>query len=704
MKKIRFSQKMCIGALVAGIVFSHTYSFATENLQALYTEDFINWQTLSEEEKENNLMPRTYTVLTSAKSLEDYTEEYVSYRQQILARNFTKSFNNGLISAATYNSPAYNLNSDISVPVKHQGSTNQCWAFSMLTALETNLEINRDIQKTFSPRHMDYSTARTFTDGINPLGYGREVGDGGLSVMALSYLTNGQGAVLESEMPFENNEDKISLSELEKEVDTIVTEYVSFPSIYKEYDMDTGEVTYTNGGSGSSLINYKDSEVEQLRNAMKDHIIKYGAISTVTAANYAQFYNNADISKATAYFCNDNSIIRDHAVTIVGWDDNYSKENFTGVAKPYNDGAYIALNTYGVENFNKGYLYISYEDALIESYLYGIKSTSDIDYDKLYQYNPYGDNIALGTQGRSEGYIASVYTRNASKNETLNYVGLSIPDSVSLEIYVNPNGNSTLINSLIKVGETDVLAPGYHRIAIEPTKLTGNSFSVVIKQKSTENRFYFSLETGLEDSIFENVTGNPGKTLYSFDGYSWKSISKESITGLDMKKSDLCIKAFTEFNVEEPKPEEEPSDNPDEEITPDAITLSSIKYMIKESDIYRIQHNTTLKTFKENIVTNSKTIKVLDEKGIEIKDDELIKTGMILKLSDQKEYELVVRGDMNCSGNISLIDLSKFLAHYTDDPGCALEGAALKAADLSCDGRISLLDLSQMIVLYTSID
>ena len=222
MIKIKFKKpsikQFCATAILAGTVFSNAIVFANQDivLEPVYTQDFIEWQELNEEEKENTLLPRISTTFTSDEVLSQYNKKYTSYREQILTRNFSKSLINGLIQAVTYSSPSYNLNSDISVEVKHQGVTNECWAFSTITALETNLELNRNIQKRFSPRHMDYATARTFTDGINELGYAREVGEGGLQMMGMSYLTNGQGAVLEEDMPFENNESQISLLEIDK--------------------------------------------------------------------------------------------------------------------------------------------------------------------------------------------------------------------------------------------------------------------------------------------------------------------------------------------------------------------------------------------------------------------------------------------------------------------------------------------------------
>ncbi len=51
-----------------------------------------------------------------------------------------------------------------------------------------------------------------------------------------------------------------------------------------------------------------------------------------------------------------------HAVTIIGWDDNYSKDNFV-YEKPENDGAWLILNTWGTSWGNNGTGWVSYEDS-----------------------------------------------------------------------------------------------------------------------------------------------------------------------------------------------------------------------------------------------------------------------------------------------------------------------------------------------------
>ena len=714
MKKLK---KVCIGVISFVVLFASTSVFAVENyhLTTSYTEDYVKWKNLSKEEKKEIIIPRLSTLDISDNLDLDKKSKYSGIIKQILTRGFIKNVKSGLVGANEYELSRFNLSEKINVEVKHQGNTNECWAFSMTSALETNLLLTQNIVKKFSPRHMDYSSIRTFTDGINTDALNREVGMGGLSQFAIAYLTNGKGAVLESQMPFANNEEKISLSELNKPVDTIATETVTFPALYKKYG-ENGKVTYTNGGIGANLKIYDDSEVKAFRNAIKNHIVKYGGISAVTAGNEIKYYSNqSEPSKSVAYFCNDSSIIRDHAVTIVGWDDNYSKDNFTGSAKPTSNGAYICLNTYGKDNFNNGYLYISYEDSLIETYLYGIKSVTTVDYNQIYQYNPNGENTSVGMSNLSTGYIAEIFDRDVSKKEKLKYVGVNLPTSMSLKIYVNPTGNNPVLSVCKLIATTETLSAGYHRIPVETTNLTGNNFTIVIEETSQNNRFDFSIEIAVPGSIYSTITGNPEKSLFSIDGYEWSALSSEKIIGFDMTTADMTIKAFTvaedsENNTqseEDEKTGDSKEEQQEKEETPndsDKITITSTEYAIKNTDIYKIVYNTSVEKFKKNITVNSKDFEFYDSSNKKLEDTEIIKTGTKLKLPDGTTYTLIVRGDINCDGKISIVDLSKIVAHYGDEKKYGLTGFALKSADLNVDGKIDIVDVSQLVDLFGHIN
>ena len=698
MKKFK---SFCIGMVSLATIFAGVSSFASEDYQLTtsLTKDYIKWEKLTEEQKKECLFPRVSTLDIPEEFISEESNTDYNLREQILNANFEKNSRLALVKANGYQLSRYNLNDDINVAVKHQGDTNECWAFSMTSVLETNVAVTQNINKRFSPRHMDYSTVRTFLDGINTDNLDREPSDGGLATIAIGYLTNGRGAVLESDMPFEDNENRIYLSELDKPVDTVATETVTFPSVYKEYGSN-GEIIYTNGGSDSNLKIYSDDEISNFRNAIKNHIVNYGAISAVTAGNKLQYYSNQNnLSSSEAYFCNDESVKRDHAVTIVGWDDNYSRDNFTGAAKPKNNGAYICLNSYGTGNFKNGYLYISYEDVLIESFLYGIKSSNSVDYNKIYQYNPTGENTSAGIINTSIGYIAEIFDRDNFEAEELKYVGINLPTDMSLKIYVNPTGKSPVLSDCTLVATTGKLSAGYHRIPVDNTLLTGQEFAIVIEEKTDTNRVDFSIEIAFDDSIYSTVLGNPGKSLFSTSGYSWTTLSSQNVNGFNMATADLTIKAFVD-EVQGGGPSE--PDTPDTPDVPDTPvdtdeTITSSTYTIKGTYIYKVQHDTTVQTLKKEIRTNSESIKIYNIENEELRLTDNVRTGTKVKLANGTVYTIIVRGDTNCDGKISLVDLSKIVSHYGDEGHFGLSGNPLKAADLNIDEKITLTDISQMV-------
>ena len=698
---------------LASIIFSGNVFASELDFSVNKSQQFINWENLSREEKEYTAMPRTFDVDVPQSILSNYeSKNNIPRLLNQLLGNMDKKLEN-ISEISDYSK--YNLADTLEMRVEHQGNTTECWGFSLLKSMETNIALKEGetVLEDFSERHMDYATSKTFSDGINPNAFDREIGYGGLFVVGLAYLTNGQGAVLEQDMPFKNHENLISLEEINKPVDTIVNDYAILPTINKKYTKDvngnTISVTYY---KSDMQTEYTHDELNALRMIIKQHIIQNGSIASMTGGNLSKFYNNEKVFEATAYNCNDSSKIRDHAITIVGWDDNYPKENFGNGKMPSTNGAYIVLNSYGENVFNNGYMYISYEDYFIEQEIYGIESTGEVDYDKIYQHDYFGGVYQVGLNSTNTGYYGAIYERNTDINEYIDSIAVTICDYSNIEIYINPTNGNLSKDSLIKVGESNrILNPGYHRINIKPTQLTGESFAVIIKQTSENERFYFQVETNVENTAYALVESS-NKSYVSTDGNSWTNISDISVTGVDMTKTDVCVKAFTkngELKQEEPSDPNIPMepDIPSEPIVPEEptepeIELRSNEYMFEDEYIINITYGTTKEELLNNLECNVELV-ILTSEGENVENNELIKTGMILKVSDSIEYIISVRGDLNKDGNVSLVDLSKIVLHYNETQGFILEGAALKSADMNLDGKTSLVDVSQMIVLYNSI-
>lgn len=129
----------------------------------------------------------------------------------------------------------------------------------------------------------------------------------------------------------------------------------------------------------------------------------------------------------------------------------------------------------------------------------------------------------------------------------------------------------------------------------------------------------------------------------------------------------------------------------EQEIDPNLIT--SNKYKIGEKYITRIVPETTVEEFRRNVTTNEEMV-FTDESGNEIEEKGIIRTGIKVKVGNEKEYILVVIGDIDNDGRISINDLAKIRLHLIDLK--LLTGTELKAADVDDDSDVTINDIAQM--------
>lgn len=536
------------------------------------SEDFKKYISLSEEEKKDRVIPEIYD-----------TPKY-EYKSKNLIRNIRTvgaSISDNKFSLMSKDQLGDNIK------IKNQGTTMECWAFSALSSLETNLALKNkknnllQINYDFSERHMDYSNIRLFNNNaINIFGSARTPDEGGTFEMALSYLTNGLGAVSEADMPFQDNKTyPIDISQIQnKDVLTRIYDTITFPS-----------------------YNFSDDKTEIMK-IMKEHIMNYGSIGTKVYSDVAdtEYYNNAT---GAAYYDEASGKLINHGVSIVGWDDNYSRDNFSASHKPNNNGAWIIRNSWGekleytfeemkqliytsypdisqeqgwqkpsdipdlllielcsqlgytVDETNRkisykigdnGVMYYSYEDCNIYKNMFGIiNASTDIDYNNIYQYNENGSYAQLSYPSKTV-YIANKFTAKSS-DEYLTQVSFYTPQQCNAKVYVNVNGSSInksdITLATLEAGEYESLSSGFHTLELAtPLKINSSEFSVVIEIQNTtsSNLSYVALESIVANTMYSTVKIESGKCFFTTgDGINendWVDLSSYG---------DSSIKAYT---------------------------------------------------------------------------------------------------------------------------------------------------------------
>ena len=129
-----------------------------------------------------------------------------------------------------------------------------------------------------------------------------------------------------------------------------------------------------------------DEEVLKIRESYKKFILENGGLHCAIMADGFQDANISDdgiyegtptSGRKVCYYTGVKP--SNHAVLIIGWDDNFSRNNFPEDNRPQKDGAYIVLNSWGSEWGENGVFYLSYEDIYCESRLAGLTQVSEYE-------------------------------------------------------------------------------------------------------------------------------------------------------------------------------------------------------------------------------------------------------------------------------------------------------------------------------------
>jgi uncharacterized repeat protein (TIGR02543 family) len=383
-------------------------------------------------------------------------------------------------------------------PVRNQGSFGTCWSFASYGSLESCLlpgetrnfsEDNLVLKSGFGSSS---ATAATLYDM------------GGNYQMSTAYLARWAGPVDETDDAYGDSTTPSGLVARKhvQEVDWI-------PARASAIDNDN------------------------IKNALMTLGGVYVSFYVDTASTYYKASN-------ASYYYNGNSTSGNHAVVIVGWDDDYAASNFA--TTPAGKGAFIVRNSWGTSWGSSGYFYVSYYDTCFGRYddlAVFNQASATTNYTSVYQHDPLGATTSLyyGSATSGVGWAANVFA--ASSTATVTAVGFyTMYPGTSYQIYTG----STLAGKALNTSGTTAYM-GYHTVTLtQPLSIVqGQSFVIAVKvaSPSTGGTLYpIAIEYPIT-GYSAKATASAGQSYYSSNGTTWVDLTTR------YSNTNACIKAFT---------------------------------------------------------------------------------------------------------------------------------------------------------------
>ncbi len=383
--------------------------------------------------------------------------------------------------------PSYDYRKEGRAPgVKNQQDLGTCWAFASLGALESSLLPQESWD--FSEDHM--SRRNSFHMDQNA---------GGDYIMSLAYLLSWQGPVTEEEDPYHDGISPVGLK---------AAKHVQEVRILPEGDREAiKRAVLEQGGVQSSLYTSLKNSDSQSMYYQKE---------------YAAYYYDGQEEA-------------NHDTVIVGWDDQYPKENFTIL--PPEDGAFLCVSSWGEEFGDRGYFYVSYYDSnLGKNNLVYTRIDNPDNYDKIYQTDLCGWAGQAG-YGTETAYGANVY--EAQEQEQLSAAGFYATGAeTDYKIYGILNPEETFEHRIL-LAEGSFSDAGYYTVDFEsPMELeAGERFGLLLEITTKDSTQPVAIEYQADERKgAADITDGEG--YLSYDGIHFQRTETTM-------ECNVCLKAYT---------------------------------------------------------------------------------------------------------------------------------------------------------------
>ena len=444
--------------------------------------------------------------------------------------------------------------------LRDQGKFGSCWAQASMAAMEINLA-RKGLLKGINLSEVQYAyftynwvtdplkgTAGDSNKGIIKAGESY-LGTGGSVEYGKGILMSWTGAAAE-EGPLVYPS---SPSELPSSLDPsyAYNHDIAHLREYHEVNIDP-----SNGINSTDMIAAKNELMTK-----GSLIMSYRAINGKAAQTTNDIYNKT----TNAYYDPKKYDSTNHAVTIVGWDDDFSAANFT--QKPKGNGAWLVRNSWTTGNYEdhqsySGYFWMSYYNAGIDPKAHSFDCELSSNYDHLYQYDGSMIMGSTWTNGVESAEFANVFQAKAnSGGESLKAVSFNSPlvnTKYEVSVYVSNSsmtGNPTAGTLKASLSGSTSFA-GYYTFDLnQPVALLpGQYYSVVVKLSTPGRAACIPIEMSETIAGYYSCNANMvrGQSYIKTKGIWLDGVDYRTGTGLT-RIGNVRVKALTDNNPISPE-------------------------------------------------------------------------------------------------------------------------------------------------------
>lgn len=345
-------------------------------------------------------------------------------------------------------------------PVRDQGDTNLCWAYSSINAIETSLLHNKTIDDNsaliLSPTSLAY---HRFKRNSDPLG--NTNGD----YQEINYLQS---------------------SGSPSYCATLLSQWCGPVNVSTPANQDaflSNEFRFEE----SIHIKTDDLNLQDSIKKIKEAIIEYGAVTFSYYNARETYYYNSKVDKLDGV---------SHAVTIIGWDDNIKADSFVPGAATQ-DGAWLIKNSYS----SLPYFYLSYDNTSSNIFAFKLANLRKYDFNYFYD-SSLDDGLSFSINAKTASNIYQAKKGDADNDEYINAINIGIQglnSTVKVEIYTDVQDTSDPRSGIKKLEQEQIFEDeGYRLLKLNtPVKINKNSFySVIVSISNEENNAIILVSPG----------------------------------------------------------------------------------------------------------------------------------------------------------------------------------------------------------------